>query len=457
MGVVEQLERIFHPRGLAIIGASSRPGSVGSFYLSGFIQQGFERDHLYVVHPGESEVGGVKAYPTARDIPGDVDLAMVFSPRETVPQVVSDCALKGIAGVAVFTAGFAENGSEGERLQREAVEAARAGGTRIIGPNCVGIYCPSSHLVNFAGVMPAESGPVGMISHSGSLTVGLPIAASGYGMHFSKVISSGNECDLNTADYLQYFGQDAETQMIVAYIEGVRDGRRFIDIAADVSRRKPIIVWKGGSSRAGSRSAVSHTGSLAIAPEVWQALCRQTGIVQVYSEAEMLDCLQALYYLPLPGGQRVAILAAAGGTGVTIADACSHYGLPLAELSPATAARLGQLVPSLGTSTRNPIDLGMMSSFDVQLCTDTIEALAADEGVDIIIKVVGGFQQDFIATEVAALARCGKPALYITSEAIRFTLSEPKPAKGVAIFSDGRRAVRALSRLLRYQQYRSGD
>jgi len=455
MGVVEELERIFHPRGVAIVGASNKLGNLGNFYLQGLIQQGFDRDKLYVIHPKEREVAGVKAHRTAQDIPGDVDLAIVFSPRETVPAVIKDCALKGIQGAVICTAGFGEHSSEGQGLQQEMIDIARSGAIRIIGPNCLGIYCPSSRLVNYAGVMPVESGPVGMISQSGSLTVMFPIAASGLGIHFSKVVSCGNECDLNAADYLEYFDQDAETQIIVAYMEGVRDGHRFLDLARDMSKRKPIIVWKGGTSPVGSRSVACHTGALAGAPQVWDAVFKQTGIINVDSEDMMLDCLQAFYYLPLPEGKRVAIISGAGGTGVTIADACIEYGLEVAELSESTKKRLREIIPAVGTCIDNPIDLGMMSAFNLELIVETVGTLARDEHVDMIIKTVGTNQPDYIRREVEAMVGVGKPVVYNTGIAMRVVMEEPKPMKGVAIYSNGRRAAYVLSRMVQYQRYRS--
>ena len=455
MGVVEELERIFHPRGIAIVGASNRLGNMGNFYLQGFLQQGLDKDKIYVVHPVEKEVCGVKAYPRVGDIPGEVDLAFVFSPREAVPGIVMDCTHRGITGVVVFTAGFGEHSSEGERLQQEMVDIARSGATRIIGPNCLGIYCPSSHLVNYAGVMPGESGPVGMISQSGSLTVMFPIAASGMGIHFSKVISCGNECDLNAADFLEYFDHDDETQIVAAYIEGVKDGRRFFDVAKDMSKRKPIIVWKGGTSPVGSRSVASHTGVLAGTPQVWDVVYKQTGIISVDSEDMMLDCLQAFYFLPLPQGKRVAIISGAGGTGVTIADACIEYGLEVAELTEVTKRRLREIIPAVGTCIDNPVDLGMMSAFDPELIVETVGTLARDEHVDMIIKTVGTNQPDYIRREVEAMVGIGKPVVYNTGVAMSVTMEVPKPMTGVAIYSSGRRAAYVLSKMFQYQRYRA--
>jgi acyl-CoA synthetase (NDP forming) len=456
MDIVSDLERIFHPRGVAIIGASNRPGNLGGFFLGGFLQQGFDRDRLYAVHPTEKEVAGVKAYPAVQNIPRDVDLALVFSPRDSVKGVVKDCVAKGVKGVIICTSGFAENGEDGLKLQGEIAGIARAGGIRIIGPNCVGVYCPESKLINYAGWMPQESGPVGMFSHSGSMTVSIPVAASVMGVHFSKVISCGNECDLNAADFLEYFGRDPNTGIVIGYVEGIKDGRRFFQIAREVSKTKPILLWKGGTSDAGSRSAASHTGALAVKAQVWDAVCKQAGIIKVDCEDDMLDYLQAFYYLPRPRGNRVAVVSATGGLGVAIADACIDYGLEVAILSESTRRRLRDIVPSVGTCVNNPVDIGMMSSFNLQMGIDTVKALAQDEGVDIIIKTVGTSNLDLVSKEFEALAGFDKPMVYIFSRAMMVYVKALKPVKGVAIYSTGRRAVQVMSRMLDYERYRSG-
>jgi acyl-CoA synthetase (NDP forming) len=456
MDLLSDLERIFHPRGVAIIGASNRPGNLGGFFLGGFLQQGFDRNQLYAVHPTEKEVAGVAAYPAVQAIPHDVDLALVFSPRDSVKGIVKDCVSKGVKGVIICTSGFAENGESGLKLQTEIAAIALAGGTRIIGPNCVGVYCPESKLINYAGWMPQESGPVGMFSHSGSMTVSIPVAASIMGMNFSKVISCGNECDLNAADFLEYFGRDPNTGIVIGYVEGIKDGRRFFQIARDVSKKKPILLWKGGTSDIGSRSAASHTGALAVKAQVWDAVCKQAGIIKVDCEDDMLDYLQAFYYLPRPRGNRVAVVSATGGLGVAIADACADYGLEVATLSESTLSRLRNIVPSVGTCLDNPVDIGMMSSFNLQMGIDTVKALAQDEGVDIIIKTVGTSNMDLVQNEFAALAGFDKPMIYIFSRALMAYLKALKPVKGVAIYSTGRRAAQVMSKMIEYERYRSG-
>ena len=381
---------------------------------------------------------------------------MVFSPRKSVPGVVKDCTLKGIKGVVICTSGFAENSAAGEKLQREMVATARSGGTRLIGPNCVGIFCPSSHLVNFAGMMPKESGRVGMFSHSGSLSVMFPVAAAAKGIHFSKAISCGNSCDLDESDFLEYFGQDPETEIVVAYMEGVHNGRRFFQLAKEISKRKPIIVWKCGDSAVGSRAAASHTGALAGSPQVWDAVFRQTGMVRAESADDVLDLLQAFYYLPLPKGNRVAIVSGMGGMGVAIADNCVEHGLEVAELTEVTKKQLDQFVPEVGTCPDNPVDLGMGSAFNRQLYIDTVLALGRDDNVDTVIMTSGAWQPEYVNQFMEATKGVDKPIIFITTQGMRAMMQEPQPTNGVAVYDDGRRAVRAVGRMVQYRRYLCG-
>jgi len=457
MDVITELDRIFNPRGIAIIGASNRPGNLGYFFLSGFVQHGFDKSKLCVVHPKETNVDGVKAYPTACDIPFDVDLAVVFSPRDTMPSVVHDCTVKGIKGIVICTSGFGESGGVGMKLQEEIAQIARKGGSRIIGPNCVGIFSPDTGLTNFAGIMPKKSGSAGMFSHSGSMSISFPIAASGLGIHFNKSVSCGNECDLNAADFIEYFGQDTKTEVIIGYLEGVSDGRRFLDVARRVSKKKPIILLKGGVSDVGSRSAASHTGALAGSPHVWDAVFKQTGMVRVDSEDEMLDCLQAFSYLPLPRGNRVGIISSTGGIGVATADACTDYGLEVAKLSDYTLEMLRQVVTSAGTCVNNPVDMGMASSFDIKVSAKVVEALANDDQVDVIFKAVGGSSAEYIRMEVEALRGFNKPIVLIINLAMKVKMEEMKPAKGLAVIHSGRRAALIISKMFQYQRYLSDD
>lgn len=446
--ILVELERIFYPRGVVVVGASNREGNFGRFFLDGFIQLGFEK--LYVVHPTEKEVRGIKTYPRVMEISDEVDLAVVVSPLETVPQVVAECTEKGVKGVVIFTAGFGEKGDEGRRLEQEMVGIARRGDTRIIGPNCMGIYCPSSGLSNFPG-LPEESGPVGMISHSGSLANMLTMAAVGHSIRFSKVVSCGNECDLNAVDFLEYLGQDPETRIIIAYLEAIKGGRRFCQLAREISKEKPIIAWKGGTTERGARAAASHTGALAGSSRIWRAAFAQSGIISAHSAEEMLDYLQAFYYLPLPEGRRVAIVSGPGGPAVATSDACIESGLELGELSDHTKRRIAELIPPVGTSIDNPIDLGMGSAFNPQWYTESIRALGEDREVDMFLIIGGSWLPNFGEMVLEAVKGVNKPAAFVS-----MGLMPIVSAGGIAVYPDGRRAAMALGKLVEYKRFRSG-
>lgn len=448
--LLDELRQILNPRSVAVVGASSSPTKFGYFFTQCFVDMGFTR--LYPVNPRETEVLGYRAYPTVRDIPDEVDLAFVVTPTEAVLPVVADCGAKGVKGIVIYTSGFAEKGAEGARLQRQVVEVARQHGSRLIGPNCVGIYAPKARLSYYPG-MPKESGPVAMISQSGSLSVFLVWTAHCKGLRFNTVVSCGNEADLNAADFLEYFGADPEVEIIAAYLEGIKDGRRFLRLARDISRRKPIIAMKGGVTDRGGRAAGSHTGALAGSNKVWKAVFDQAGIVSVDSLEEMVDTLLAFTRVSFPGGPRVAIVSGPGGPAVLSADACAQEGLEVAELSEATKRQLAALMPAVGTSPDNPVDLGMGTVMNPSVYRPAIEALAADRNVDVILAIGScdtSFGQVMVETRnainrpllVAGLLppeRFSEGYLYLT-------------ANGIAAYPEPRRAIRALAKLYRYGQ-----
>ena len=248
---------------------------------------------LYPVNPKVDEILGLKAYPNVRDIPGPVDHVICSIPAPLVPQLIEDCVAKGVKVVHMFTAGFSETGEEeGVRLEAKILQIAKRGGIRLIGPNCMGIYCPSSH-ISFDEAFPKESGVVGFFSQSGANASELAHMGALRGIHFSKVVSYGNALDLNEVELLEYFIQDPETEIIAAYIEGVKDGQRFVRLLREAAQVKPTIVLKGGRTQSGTGAVASHTGSLAGEDEVFDALCRQMGAIRVYSLEELADVIQA--------------------------------------------------------------------------------------------------------------------------------------------------------------------
>ena len=449
--IITNLRPLFYPNAVAVIGASNREGNFGRMFTQGFIEMGFEK--LYVVHPKEQEVLGIKAYKRISDIQDDIDLAVVVSPLDTVIHVVKECADKGVKGVVIFTSGFREIGGEGRALEQKLVDIARQSDIRIIGPNCMGIYCPESKSTISSG-LPKESGPVSMISHSGSLAVMLTLGAVQYGVRFSKVVSCGNECDLNVVDFLEYFGQDHDTTIITGYLESIKCGHTFSNLARKISKKKPIIIWKSGITERGARAAASHTGAIAVSSNIWNAAVTQAGIISAHSAEDLLDYIQAFYYLPLPKGKRVAIISGPGGPAVGTSDACIYAGLELAELSPQTKKKISEVIPSVGTSIDNPIDLGMASGMFPQWYTHSIEVLGKDDGVDMLLIIGGSREPGFHEKVMQLVKQMGKPAAMTVMPGRGPSAAQFTPSHGLAIYSDGRRAAMALGKLAGYAQYR---
>ena len=455
---VEQLSRIFNAESVALVGATDKEGSFGRLFLEGMRDAGCRK--LYPVNPKREEILGVKAYPSISAIPEPVDAAILLTPPETVLNLIKECVASKVKGAVVFASGFGEMGAEGKEIEREIGRIGREGGTRVIGPNCLGFYNPRAGVVTYPQVLmksvPTEPGSVGGFSQSGSFVDYLVWFLSTKGVRFSNIVSCGNECDLAAEDYLEYLGEDEQTKTIVSYMEGVKNGRRFFEIAREVSRKKPIILWKGGASEQGARAAASHTGALAGSATIWNAMFKQAGIVSVSSVEEVVDCTVAFHYLPLPKGRRIAVIGGQGGTGVGTADNCFAMGLELPRLSEKTVARLREVLPPVGTSVGNPTDTGVASLLDPGLYKKAIPIVAEDENIDMIVVISTPVQA--CLENVAEAAKSIDKPLAVSV----FALPESEPeiykflsGQGVAAYADPKRAVNALARMAEYAAFLS--
>ena len=455
--IFADLDPIFHPRSVALLGASNKEGKVARVLMDRFLEMGFQ--DLYPVNPRESEILGLRAYRRVTDIPGPVDLAIVLTPTDSAMQAVKDCAAKKVRAIVITTAGFAESGEEGKEIQREMVRVARESGARIIGPNCVGIYCPASKLP-FPLKAGNEAGSVGVVSQSGFFADFLTLTATGNGIKFSKAISCGNESDLNATDFLEYLGEDPDTKTIVAYVEGTKDGRRFFNVAREISKKKPIILWKGGLTGAGAKAAVSHTGSMAGSGPVWEGALRQAGVVRVNSFEEVLDCLYAFHFQPLPTGKRIGIISGPGGTAVSTTDVCLKLGLEVPRFSEKTTNRLREAMPPVGGSINNPVDLSLASLVAPRVCKDAISIVAEDENIDmlLVVAVVGGEQlRDMIAEAIAGM-KVRKPIVVTVMAGTMESVARDFPlllGSGISTYSDAARAAKALAKLYDYTRFRA--
>jgi acyl-CoA synthetase (NDP forming) len=451
-----ELDRIFHPRSVALLGASSKKGKIGRLFVDGFLEMGFQG--FYPVNPGEREILGVKAYPAITDIPGPVDLAIVVTPTDSVLKAVKECVAKKVRAIVVTTAGFAEAGDKGKELEQEMVRIAREGGARIIGPNCIGIHCPSSKLPFLLGGS-KESGSLGLVSQSGFFADFLALTATGNGIRFSKGVSCGNEADLTATDFLEYLGEDPATEMIVAYLEGMRDGRRFYNVSKEISKRKPIILWKGGLTETGAKAAASHTGAMAGSRLIWEGALKQAGIISVQSFEEVLDCLYAFHLQPLPGGRRVGIISGPGGTAVGTTDTCLDLGLEVPRFSAHSLERLRKAVPAVGSSAHNPIDLSLAALVSPQLYKEAIRIVAEDENIDmlLVIAIVGGEQLRDIVLEAIDGIKIRKPLLVTVMARATQSAGQDFPlllGSGISVYPDAARAAKALARMWEYARFR---
>ncbi|RPJ63394.1 MAG: hypothetical protein EHM12_02405 [Dehalococcoidia bacterium] len=346
---------LFQSRSIAIIGASSDRTKWGYIMLKHLVDGGF-RGAIYPINTSGDEILGLKVYRTVADIPETPDLAVISVPAPAVLNVLKECIAKGTKAGLVITAGFAELGETGARMQREMVELARKAGMPLIGPNCNGFMSPwNKEYVQFPTFL-VPAGRVAIIAQSGNVMDSLTRQVMLHGQGCSICVAIGNEAVLHFEDYLEYLGDDPHTSVIMCYIEGFKDGQRFLKIASEVSKKKPIVIVKGGKTRAGAIAAASHTAAVAGSDLIFDAACKQAGVIRVRSLDEMLNVSLAFLWQPLPKGRRLGIVTGGGGWGVMGADACAEMGFDVVKLPDETIRALDTLLPTWW-NRGNPVDL----------------------------------------------------------------------------------------------------
>lgn len=469
------LDAIFNPKSVAIAGVSTRPEAQlfgGGAYLQAMIQCGF-KGKLYPVNPKGGEIMGHTVYPSVRDIPGPVDYVISAIPASGALQLMKDCVAKGVKAVHFFTSGFSELGKgEGIKLEREILTLARDHGIRVVGPNCMGVYCPSSG-VSFLADLTSESGGVGAICQSGGNAIYLAREAARRGVRFSKVISYGNASDVNETDLMEYMADDPETSIIMAYIEGVRNGPCFMKALERAARRKPVIVLKVGITESGARAAASHTGSLAGADRVWDGVLEQVNAVRVATIEEWIDMAVTFSFFPRPVGRRVALLGLGGGATVLASDEATKEGLSIPGFPEELRKRATTIVGNeAGTIIDNPMDISA-EAWEVGYYP-LLKLFAEYKGIDLtIVHLSVGLiaQPPRLHTEiwnklvddiVRAHVDFGKPIVVVTQ---MMTLPEHYDwmvqaretcyRAGIATYNSIRHAARSGHRLLRYYEKRA--
>jgi len=387
------LDEMFHPKSVAIVGASSTQQERG--WVARLITAGY-KGRIYPINPRATEISGFKAYPTVRDIPEPVDYAIFNIPRRMVPQIMDDCAVRGVKFAHVYTAGFSEMDEEGKELEAQLSKRAKAGGVRVLGPNCMGLYCPASGLT-FNPDFPKEPGSVTFISQSGAEATRFVFLANDVGIRFSKVISYGNAIDLDAPEFLEYLADDDETKVIACYIEGIKEGRRYLQAIKKCLRTKPVIILKAGLTESGAGAAASHTASLAGSKAIWDAFFKQTGAIPANVMEDVSDSILALLYMSRPKGRRVALIGRGGGIGVIASDICERAGLKVPPFRMETRIQLEKIIPEAGAGARNPVETTLGMGGAAEFYTKGLTIVDADPEIDLIIThlavdVYGGHQ-----------------------------------------------------------------
>jgi acyl-CoA synthetase (NDP forming) len=467
-----EIEAIHHPRSIAVVGASANPDTPGYDYVSSLQKFGYS-GHIYPVNPRAGEILGLPAYRSLRAVPGEVDYVISCIPAAAVLELVDDCAAKGARALQLFTARFSETGrEEGAELERRLAQRAREKGVRIIGPNCMGLVYPREG-ISFRADMPRQPGSVGLLSQSGNLLFELTYLGGPRGLRFSKAVSYGNGLDLTEADFLDYFAGDAESAVVGAYIEGIRDGRRFRAALAGAAARKPVVVLKGGRTVAGWRTAASHTAALAGQQAVWDAAVAQGGAVAVGTVEEFTDMLIAFAYMRPGTGRRLGMVGGGGGRSVLTADLCEEVELSVPPLPEGVERRIAEKAPDLAGWITNPVDQSILAGSGLG-GTQVLEWLDESPDIDLLLANVG---------EAWALGRPNAEALLtrIPERFVQVGRSTHKPLAVVlgpsdysderlwrlvseareklveaelAVFPSVGRAVRALARFGRYWERR---
>ncbi len=462
------LHRLLHPRSVAVVGAKRANDYRWLRCVSTF------QGPVYSVNIDATETPGIEAfgvrnYARLTDIPGPVDYVILSIPREVVPLVLHDCIAKQVGGVMLFTSGFSETGTDkGRELERTIVQMAQEANLPLVGPNCMGVFNPKIGLRNFPELYAGESGPVGFLSQSGTHGYNFALMGALQGIKVSMLISYGNAAVLDSPDYLEYLRDDAETSIIGMYIEGVHDGRRLFRLLQEITPRKPVVIWKGGQTEAGTRATASHTGSLAESMVIWRAVMRQTGAIEVDSLEDMLATMAAFLFVQPTTQDRVALISMTGGQSVVTTDAFAKAGLQVPTLSQRSYERLGGFFNIVGGSYRNPIDMG--SNWEAGEQTSAIlDILEDDPQIDIIafelslnmlfrrMETKPAFRGFLLDMLIAHRRRTRKPFLAIVTPSYvpdaEVELRHQLLAAGIPSFPTFQRAARALRNRLEYQRF----
>jgi len=457
---INQLEYLLRPRSVAIVGASQKAGAIGHTTVKNFKDLGFQ-GKVYCVNPRYNEVEGFPCFPTVADIPDPIDLAIITVPGQFVVDAMKDCAKKKVSYVIIFSAGFAEMGEDGLKMQNEILDISKQHGIRVIGPNTMGIYNVKDKIaLTFTPASTSKwlSGNVGLVSQSGATGGTILNTTEEEKIGFSYVITTGNQIDLTTLDIAEAFLEDDDTHMIAAYMEAVPDGQQLKELGMKaLKKRKPIIVLKSGHSEAGQKAALSHTASMTGTKAAFELVAKEYGFTMVSDIEEITDAIKAFNSKKRLKGNRVATVVISGATGIMIADRLSEYGFELVDLTNETKKRLREIVPDY-LSIENPVDIASTLLMNPSIFTHSINTLVAAEEVDALIihlpigKDLGGlkFAQDIVETS----KKTDKPIIVLTTGTEESTADIRKylNQNHVPAYRNIKSGVKSLHYLLEYEK-----
>jgi len=478
-------ERIFHPKRLAIVGVSADGGyGFGSGILSACRAMGFEGE-IFPVNPKGGTIDGLPISRSIDEIPGGLDFAVITVPASAVPGALEACRRKGAAGAEVVTAGFSELGTAEGRALEERVRAIASEDFRILGPNCFGIYCPSSGVTLLPGPdLSRESGPVAFLAQSGGMAIDFANAGNWLGLRFSKVVSYGNGVDLREDELLRYLADDEETGVIAAYLEGVGDGGAFFEALETAAARKPVVVLKGGTSEAGRRAAIGHTASMGGSRQIWSGVLRQAHAVEVGDIDELARVCLAFSYLPARRFTAVSCVGGGGALAVAAGDAAEQHGIEIPALAGELRSRIEAILPRPGSSAANPIDVAN-PFVPPETLAAVLRLAAEDERIELQVLVsllyhyksqaltlgvrvteIAPFEE--LASAVAGVVRdTGKPVVVVLPNQKRGRddldvvemLADARRAfleRGLPVFDGIGEALGAISRVNQYHGWHRG-
>jgi acyl-CoA synthetase (NDP forming) len=477
---------LFYPHSIAFVGASAAIGKWGHTLFTITAGRGYEGE-IYLVNPKGGTIANRPVFRSVADIPGKIDLAVVTVPAAGVMDLIPQFKAKGITNMLLISSGFAEVGPSGKALEEALIQNAAQNGILIIGPNTMGICNPHIHLYCTGSHVLPEPGATAVVAQSGNMGTQLLAFAEQQGIGIRAFCGSGNEAMVTIEDYLDAFEKDALTQTVMLYVESVKNGRRFLESCRRVGKKKPIVLLKGGQSQAGNKAAASHTGALSSDSRIFDAVCRQAGVVKVERSMDLLDLSAAFSSLPLPRGNRAAIMTLGGGWGVVTADLCSEYHIEVPELSPELIEHINTILPPYWSHS-NPVDI--VGENDMTIPIRIMEALVKWDGCDAVINL-GIMGRRILANKLAEsiskadptysaafLAAMGEQLLEFEDEYVRHIVglmeTFEKPVFGVSLlkecqdrtvcsingsrykgvfYESPERAVKAFSRMVEYRSF----